>query len=444
MAERTSRMMKLGILLYPTGYHIAAWRQPGTPPDSGVNFRRQLELAQMAEEARLDFIFLADSLATQQGDDDALSRTAIRYVCQFEPITLLSGLAAVTRRIGLVATASTTYHHPFHVARMFASLDHISGGRGGWNLVTGSNPGEAANFGLEEHPSHKERYDRAREFADVVRGLWESWAEDAFERDQQSGRFFDPAKRRTLHHKGRYFSVEGPLHIARSPQGRPVVFQAGSSDAGIELAAETAEVVFTAQTAPDDALVFAERIRRAACAARSPGVEPPPILPGIMPFVGRTRDEAQAKLDRLHELIEPAVGLSLLAGLVPGVDLRGLPLDGPLPEPSLAEGAWSRQSLLAKMAADGRLSIRELMYKVAAGRGHLISIGTAASVADEMQYWFEIGAADGFNFIPHSLPQSLHDIAYELVPELRRRNLFRSEYAATTLRGHLELAPARF
>lgn len=431
-------MMKLGILLYPTGYHIAAWRHPATPPDAGVNFQRQMQLARIAEQAKLDFVFLADSLATQQAEEEALCRSAIRYVCQFEPITLLSGLAAVTSRIGLVATASSTYHHPFHVARMFASLDHISGGRGGWNVVTGSNPGEAANFGMDAHPAHTERYLRAREFVKVVDGLWDSWAEDAFIRDKESGLFFDPAKRRTLNHQGRYFSVEGPLHIARSPQGKPVIFQAGSSDAGIELAAETADVVFTAQTTPQDALVFAEKIRRTR-SERKPEAQLPPVLPGIMPFLGRTRVEAQAKLDRLHELIEPAVGLSLLAGLVPGVDLKSLPLDGPLPSPSAADGAWSRQSHLAKMAAEEGLSVRQLMYKVAAGRGHLIAIGTAASIADEMEHWFRIGAADGFNFIPHSLPQSLEDIAHELVPELRRRGLFRSEYSATTLRGHLGL-----
>ena len=434
--------MKLGILLYPTGYHIAAWRHPATPPDAGVNFERQVQLAKIAEAAKLDFIFLADSLATQQADEDALSRSAIRYVCQFEPITLLSGLAAVTDRIGLVATASSTYHHPFHVARMFASLDHISGGRGGWNVVTGSNPGEAANFGLDAHPAHMDRYLRAHEFVAIVDGLWDSWDGDAFVRDKESGLFFDSAKRRTLDHRGPYFSVAGPLHIARSPQGKPVIFQAGSSDAGIELAAETADVVFTAQTTPEGGVAFAEKIRRTRM-ERKPGAGPPPVLPGIMPFLGRTREEAQAKLDALHELIEPTVGLSLLAGLVPGADLGSLPLDGPLPELSSTDGAWSRQSHLAKMAMDEGLSVRQLMYKGAAGRGHLIAIGTAASVADEMEHWFKIGAADGFTFIPHSLPQSLEDIAHDLVPELRRRGLFRSDYSGTTLRAHLDLSDAR-
>lgn len=435
-------MMKLGILLYPTGYHIAAWRHPATPPDAGVNFERQVQLAKIAEAAKLDFIFLADSLATQQADEEALSRSAIRYVCQFEPITLLSGLAAVTSRIGLVATASSTYHHPFHVARMFASLDHISGGRGGWNVVTGSNPAEAANFGLDAHPAHLDRYLRAHEFVAVVDGLWDSWDEDAFIRDKASGLFFDPAKRKALDHQGRYFSVAGPLHIARSPQGKPVVFQAGSSDAGIDLAAATADVVFTAQTSPEAGLAFAEKLRRAR-AERRPGAGQPPVLPGIMPFVGRTRDEAQAKLDALHELIEPAVGLSLLAGLVPGADFGNLTLDGPLPKFGSTDGAWSRQSHLAAMAMEEGLSVRQLMYKVAAGRGHLISIGTAASVADEMEHWFRLGAADGFTFIPHSLPQALEDIVHSLVPELRRRGLFRSDYAGTTLRAHLDLSGER-
>jgi len=437
MPDRGARLMKLGVLLYPTGYHIAAWRHPDTPADSGVNFARQCELARLAEEAKLDFIFLADSLATQRGDIEALKRTAIRYVCQFEPITLLSALAAVTGRIGLVGTASTTYHHPFHVARMFLSLDHISGGRAGWNVVTGSNPEEAASFGADPHPPAEERYRRAREFTGIVYRLWESWDEGAFVRDKASGLFFDPSKRHPLRHRGSHFAVAGPLPIARSPQGRPVVFQAGASDSGIALAAETAEVVFTAQANLDGALLFAERIRERARAARGAPDEPPLILPGVMPFIGRSRAEAQAKLDRLQELIDPVVGLSLLEGLMPGIDLSRLPLDGPLPEP--AAGGWSRQGLLAKTARDENLTIRQLVYRVAAGRGHRLAIGTAASVADELEHWFRIGAADGFNLIPHSLPGALRDMAFELVPELRRRGLFRTDYEAATLRGHLGL-----
>lgn len=430
--------MRLGAFLYPTGYHVAAWRHPDVPADAGVNFTHYAELARTAERGTLDFLFLPDSSAMRGADMTALSRTAIRYVAQFEPLTLLGALAAVTERIGLTATVSATYNEPYHSARMIASLDHISQGRAGWNLVTSQNPYEAYNFGLSEHPEHAVRYRRAHEFAEVVKGLWDTWSDDAWVRDKESGQFFAPDGIRPLEHRGEHFSVRGPMNMPRSPQGHPVTLQAGSSGPGRDLAAATADVVFTAQHDKEDVRAFTKDVReRAEKYGRDPySVQ---IMAGVFPFVGRTQAEAEEKVERLQDLIEPEVGLALLASELGHVDLSGYDLDGPLPELPPSNSGRGRRDLLVRMAADEGLSVRQLYKRVAGARGHRQVVGTAESIADELADWFESGVVDGFIVMPPSLPDGLDDFVDLVVPELRRRGLFRSTYDGTTLREHLGL-----
>jgi len=322
MAAGRQDQLKLGAFLYPTGHHVAAWRHPEAQADAGVNFTHYKQLAHTAERGKFDLLFMADSVGTRgaPSEQESLSRTATRYVAQFEPITLLSGLAAATEHIGLVATASTTYNEPYHIARKFASLDHISGGRAAWNLVTSSNAEEAHNFGRDSHVAHADRYARAREFAQVVTGLWDTWEDDAFGRDKEAGRFYDPDKQHLLNHRGKHFSVRGPLNVARSPQGHPVVVQAGSSEAGKALAAESAEVIFTAQLTLADAQEFYGDVKdRLGSFGRHP--DSLKIMPGIFPVVGRTESEAREKFELLQSLVHPTVGLQLLAGMAGGVDL---------------------------------------------------------------------------------------------------------------------------
>jgi FMN-dependent oxidoreductase (nitrilotriacetate monooxygenase family) len=431
--------MRLGAFLYPTGYHVAAWRHPAVPADAGIDFAHYAELALTAERGRFDFIFLADSVAMSGSDLAAMSRTAIRYVAQFEPLTLLSALAARTSQIGLVASATTTYNEPYHLARKLASLDHISGGRAGWNLVTSQNQDEAYNFGLAAHPSHADRYARAREFAQVVTGLWDSWEDDAFPRDKQSGRYFDPAKLHVLNHHGQHFSVKGPLNVPRAPQGHPVLIQAGSSQEGMQLAAEIAEVVFTAQQTLVGAQDFyAELKRRAAEHGRR--AEELQIMVGVFPFVGQTEQAAHEKHDELQALIDPIVGTSLLGTQLGGVDLSAYPPDGPLPQLPESNAGKSRRQLLVEMAQNEELTIRGLYLRVAGSRGHRQIIGTAEQVADELEEWCDKQAADGFVIMAPTLPGGLEDFVELVIPELRRRGSVDAEYRGHTLREHLGLA----
>ncbi|MEK6346973.1 MAG: LLM class flavin-dependent oxidoreductase [Burkholderia sp.] len=438
MTRRTGRL-SLGAFLYPTGHHIAAWRHPDTQADAGVDFRHYVKLAQTAEAAKFDLVFLADGVGTRGDDVEFLSRTAHSYNAQFEPLTLLSALAAVTERIGLVGTASTSFNEPYHVARKFASLDHISGGRAGWNLVTSSNRHEAENFNRDEHIAHADRYERAEEFADVVRGLWDSWDDDAFVRDKASGRFFDPAKRHVLKHRGKFFQVRGPLNVARAPQGHPVVVQAGSSEAGRQLAARTAEVIFTAQQTLDDAVAFYADVKgRMAEWGRDPGELK--IMPGVFPVVGRDESEAQEKFEALQQLIDPVVGLALVSGLTGGFDLSAYPFDGPIPELPETNASKSRQALTLELARRENLTIRQLALRVAGARGHWQLIGSPAQIADALEERFVNYGADGFNVMAPTLPGGLDDFVSLVLPELRRRGLFRNEYEGATLRHHLGLA----
>jgi N-acetyl-S-(2-succino)cysteine monooxygenase len=437
MTQRTGQL-RLGAFLYPSGHHIAAWRHPEAQADAGINFRHYVRLAQAAEAAKFDLVFLADGVGTRGDNVEFLSRTAHSYVAQFEPITLLSALAAVTEHVGLVATASTSFNEPYHIARKFASLDHISGGRAGWNLVTSSNEHEAKNFNRDKHFDHAERYERAIEFAEVVGGLWDSWDDDAFLRDKAQGRFFDPERRHVLDHKGRFFQVKGPLNVARSPQGHPVVVQAGSSEAGRDLAARTAEVIFTAQQTLGDAIDFYSDVKgRLAQYGRHP--DDLKIMPGVFPIVGRSESEAREKFEQLQALIDPKVGLALVSGLTGGFDLSGYPLDGPIPELPETNASKSRQLLTIELARRENLTIRQLYLRVAGARGHWQLVGTPAQIVDQLEERFVKGGADGYNVMPPVLPAGLDDFVELVIPELRRRGLFRSEYEGRTLRDNLGL-----
>ncbi|WP_029003011.1 LLM class flavin-dependent oxidoreductase [Azorhizobium doebereinerae] len=437
MSKRNGQL-KLGAFLYPAGHHVAAWRHPQAQADAGVNFAHYAALAQAAEAAKFDLVFLADGVSVRGDDIEALSRTATRYVGQFEPITLLSAVAALTSRIGLVATASTTYNEPFHIARKYASLDHISGGRAGWNLVTSADEREAYNFGREAHLAHAQRYQRAEEFYDVATGLWDTWEDDAFVRDKASGVYFDPAKLHYLEHRGAHFQVRGPLNVPRPPQGHPVVVQAGSSEAGKALAARSAEVIFTAQQTLADAQAFYADVKgRLAAHGRSP--DDLKIMPGIFPVVGRTHAEAEEKYQEIQDLIHPVVGVSLLSKTI-GADLSGYDIDGPVPDVPETNGGKSRQELLLQLARRENLTIRQLYLRIAGARGHWTVVGTAQEIADQLQERFEGYGADGFNVMPPHLPQGLTDFVDLVIPELRRRGLFRTEYEGRTLRENLGLA----
>ncbi|MCK0549884.1 LLM class flavin-dependent oxidoreductase [Pseudomonas syringae pv. aptata] len=431
----TARQMKLGAFLMATGHHVAAWRHPEVPADAGLDFKHYRHVARVAEAAKFDALFVADSVAAATGD--IASRMARSD--HFEPLTLLSALSAVTEHIGLIATATTTYNEPYHVARKFASLDHLFGGRAGWNLVTSDAAAEAQNFGRAEHVGHAERYSRAREFHQVVTGLWDSWADDAFTRDKASGEYYDPGRLHVLNHQGEHFSVKGPLNVARSPQGQPVVVQAGSSEVGRDLAAQTAEVVFTAQTSLASAQAFYADLK-GRLSAYGRAVDSLKIMPGVFIVVAETEALAKAKFESFQELVEPRVGVALLGRMLGNFDLSGYPLDGPLPELPLTDsGQRSRQKLLTELADQENLTLAQLGRRIAGGRGHYSLIGTPEQIADELQRWFEQGAADGFNVLVPHLPGGLEDVARLLVPELQRRGLFRTEYEGTTLRENLGL-----
>ena len=436
--SQSPRQLSLGAFLMATGHHVAAWRDPEVPADP-LDFSVYKRTARIAEAACFDALFVADSVAVSS--EEIASRSA-RSV-YFEPLSLLSALSAVTERIGLVGTATTSYNEPYHVARKFASLDHLSGGRAGWNLVTSDAAAEAQNFGLDAHIPHAERYARAREFQQVVQGLWDSWADDAFLRDKASGRFYDPARLQVLDHSGEHFKVRGPLNVARSPQGRPVLVQAGSSETGRELAAQTAEVVFTAQTSLARAQAFYADLK-GRLARYGRGEDELKIMPGVFVAVAASESEAREKFERFQELVEPEVGVALLGRMLGNFDLSGYPLDGPLPELPLTEsGQQSRQRLLTELAGAEELTLAQLGRRIAGGRGHYTLIGTPTQIADELQAWFEGRGADGFNVLVPHLPGGLEDFASLVVPELQRRGLFRREYRGRTLREHLGLPRPR-
>jgi FMN-dependent oxidoreductase (nitrilotriacetate monooxygenase family) len=430
-------MMHLGAFVHETGQHVAAWRHPEAHFHSGASFADAVEVAQTAERGKFDFLFLADTAAVSLSGTPE-SRGRMGKVVKFEPMTILSALAAVTKHLGLVATSTTTFNEPYTLARQFASLDQISGGRSGWNLVTSNNEDDALNYSLDQHPAHADRYERAIEFAEVVTGLWDSWDEDAFIRDKESGVFFDPSKLHPLHHKGKHFQVRGPLNVGRSPQGRPVLVQAGASGTGRDVAARLAELVFTAQTTFEQGREFyGDVMGRLPRYGRSPAEVL--VMPGLYPVVAPTASEAQEKFDYLQSLIHPSVGLAVLEHTIGVHDLDKLPLDGPVPEMPDTNGPLSRQRLLLDQARRDNLTLWELCLANAGPRGHVLTIGTPSQVVDEMEHWFKDGACDGFNVMPAWLPGSLTDFVDLVIPELQRRGLFRTEYEAMTLRGNLGL-----
>jgi len=437
MPTPAKRMMHLGAFVHETGQHVAAWRHPKAHYHSGVHFADMVETAQLAERGKMDFLFLADTAAVDlEGNPDARGRMG--KVVKFEPMTILSALAAVTKHLGFVATSTTTFNEPYTLARQFASLDMISGGRSGWNLVTSNNEQDALNYSRTGHMSHGDRYERAIEFAAVVQGLWDSWDDDAFVRDKESGVFYDTRKMRVLNHKGKHFQVRGPLNVAPSPQGRPVLVQAGASGTGRDVAARLAEIVFTAQTTFDQAKEFYADVH-----ARLPrfgrSADEVRVMPGFYPVVAPTASEAQEKFDYLQSLIQVPVGIAVLEHTIGVHDLDKLPLDGPVPEMPDTNGPLSRQRLLLEQARRDKLTFWQLCLANAGPRGHVLSIGTPSQVADEMEHWFRGGAADGFNVMPAWLPGSLEDFVDLVIPELQRRGLFRTEYESTTLRGNLGL-----
>ncbi|RXZ79884.1 LLM class flavin-dependent oxidoreductase [Paenibacillaceae bacterium] len=428
------RQLHLNLFIMNVGHHEAAWRYKGTTPEKITDLRYYQQLARTAEAAKFDSVFLADGLAVSK-------HVKHGAFVGLEPFTLLSALAAVTEHIGLIGTVSTTYNEPFHVARKFASLDHISNGRAGWNIVTSGSAFEAHNFNRESHLEHAKRYERAREFLEVTTGLWDSWEDDALIIDRTAGVFADPEKVRAIAHAGDNFRVRGPLNIPRSPQGYPVLVQAGSSEDGKEFAAQYAEAIFTAQQTLAEAQQFYSDVKtRLLRYGRSP--DQLKILPGICPIIGATEAEAKEKEQEINELTIPEYGLNQLSNML-GIDLYTYPLDGPLPElPSIEEinGNKSRFQLVIDLAQREQLTIRQLLHRLAGGRGHRTYAGTALQIADQLEEWFHNGGADGFNVMPPYLPGGLEEFAEEVIPELQRRGLFRTAYTGSTLRGHLGLS----
>jgi FMN-dependent oxidoreductase (nitrilotriacetate monooxygenase family) len=430
----SDRKLHLGAFMRPVSLHTGAWRYPGSYPDANFNFAHLKSFAQKLEAAKFDAFFMADHLAVLNMPVEALKRS--HTVTSFEPFTLLSALASVTSRIGLVATASTTFDGPYHIARRFASLDHISEGRAGWNIVTTSNPDAALNFGLEEHVEHGERYERAREFYDVVTGLWDSFADDAFLRDVESGVYVDPAKMHVLDHKGEALSVRGPLNIARPPQGWPVIVQAGQSEPGRQLAAETAEVVFCSprDLAGGKALYADIKLRMRAIGRNPDHLK---ILPAAFVVVGDTVEEARAKRAKLDSLVYYESAIASLS-IALGHDASGFDPDGLLPDIPETNASKTGRAQVIKLAEDEGLTVRQLAQRYG-GYSGLAFVGTVNTIADEMAEWLSQEGSDGFNVVFPFLPQGLDDVAERLVPELQRRGLFRDDYAGTTLRDHLGL-----
>lgn len=427
--------MNLGMFYWPCGHHLAAWRHADGVADSGGNLPHLIELARLAERGRFDMFFMADSVSFWRGDLDAMTRDS--FGAWIEPFTLMCALAQHTRHIGLVCTATTTYDQPYALARRFASLDLVSGGRAGWNLVTSSNKAEAASFGMDAQMAKTDRYRRAREFAHVVRGLWNSWEDGAFVRDKESGLYFDKDRLRVLEHDGAFFRARGPLNVPPSPQGEPVLVQAGASEDGRALAAETAEVVFGAQQTLEGAKAFYADVK-----GRMPGFGRDPddlkIMPGLLVCVAPTTAEARRKYDDLQDLIDPEAGMALLSRRL-DFDLSGCPVDGPLPEMPENRAVSTRRDLFVEIARRERLTIRDLYRRIAGARGHMEVVGSPGEVADMMECWVRERACDGFNVMPPVFPGGLRDFVDLVVPELQRRGVYRTDYAGTTLRETLGL-----
>jgi len=428
------RRLHLGAFMRPVSIHTGAWRYPGAYPDANFNFGHIKRFAQKLESGLFDAFFMADHLAVLNMPMDALKRSAT--ATSFEPMTLLPALAAVTEHLGLIATGSTTYEEPYHVARRFSSLDHISGGRAAWNIVTTSNPNASLNFGIEEQMEHDERYRRAREFYDVVTGLWDSWADDAFIRDVESGVFFDPERLHVLDHKGKYFSVRGPLNIARPVQGWPVLVQAGASEAGRQFAAETSEAIFaSARTLADGQAFYKDIKSRVAAAGRDP--DHIKILPGCLVVIGESVEEAREKRAVLDSGVHYESAIASLS-IALGHDASSFDPDGPLPHVPETNASQSGRERTIRLAREENLTVRQLAQRLG-GYGGLAMVGTPKTIADEMEEWLIERGCDGFNVMFPYLPEGLEDFVDRVVPELQRRGLFRTAYEGKTLRENLGL-----
>ncbi len=431
-----TRQLHLNLFIHSRGHHEASWRSPLSSPLALTDIRYYQDLAQRAEAGLFDSIFLADQLAL--GDD--ASQAARSWL---EPVTVLAAVAAVTNRIGLIGTCSTTYTEPFNLARQFGSLDHISNGRVGWNIVTSWLATAAANYGGAGQVTHADRYARAEEFMAVVKALWDSWAEDAVVDDRAGGLYAKKDRIRAINHKGGYYQVAGPLNLPRGPQGRPVFVQAGSSDTGRRFAARHAEAVFTAHMEKATAQAFYADLK-SLIAAEGRKPEQVLILPGLSPMIASTEAEAQRLSRELNELSDPEVGRKRLSGRFGGYDFSHLPLDKPLsvedfPPPSSVEAARSRTEVIIGLVRREKPTLRQLLASLAGARGHFTFAGTPEQLADLIQDWFESGAADGFNIMPPLLPVMLDVFRAEVIPLLQKRGLFRTAYEGRTLREHYGL-----
>jgi FMN-dependent oxidoreductase (nitrilotriacetate monooxygenase family) len=424
-----TRKMHLGLFLLGTGSHVAGWRMPGAV-DSFQDMDAVREIGKLAEQGLFDLIFVGDNLYADPAAHPS-------YTLRLEPLTMLAALASSTSHIGLGGTVATTYSDPWTTARAFASLDHISKGRAVWNAVTGSSAQAGPNFG-RLHPKHAERYAIAAEYVDVVRGLWDCWADDAIRADRATGQYIDPAKLRPLDHEGPHFSVKGPINIGRSPQGRPLISQAGGSEPGQELAARTADLVFAVVQEVTEA-----RAQYAALKSRLPahGRRPEDVvfLPGVMPVVGRTEREALDKLAQLQSFVDSSNALQILSDRF-GTDMSRYDLDGPIPELDIPDTYQSFAAALLNKARREKMSLRDLYNLTAAARGHWVLCGSAEQVADTLQHWFETGAADGFNIMPPWFLDGFRDFVELVVPILQARGLFRTAYEGSTLRDLLGLS----
>ena len=424
----THRQMHLGVFVLGTGNHIAGWRYPGAA-DSFVRLDVVQQIARTAERGKFDLLFVGDGLSAQMGAHPS-------FLVRFEPLTMLAALAGTTTHVGLGGTASTTYNEPYNLARQFASLDHLTSGRAAWNAVTSSEPGAGPNFG-REHPRHDARYEVAEEFVDVVRGLWDCWDDDAVVADRATGLYVDPSKVRTLNHKGRFFQVKGPLNASRSPQGRPVIIQAGSSPPGLALAARTADVVFSVvQDLGEARTAWAALKSRMADFGRE-GREVA-LLPGVMPVLGATEAEARDKLNTLQGFVTGDNAATMLKNRL-GMDVSGFAMDDLVPDLPLPDTSHGFARAMLSKARRERMTWRDLHNLTGAARGHWVVCGTPTQVADTLQEWFEADAADGFNILPPYFPGGFDDFVDQVVPILQARGLFRQDYTGRTLRDHLGL-----
>ncbi len=423
--------MHLGAFLAGTGSNMSSWRHPNAVPDAAINLDYYRGLTRKAEAAKLDFVFFGDGLYISE-------KSHPNFLNRFEPLTLLATLAAHTSHIGLAATLSTSYSEPYTVARQFASIDHISNGRAGWNIVTSPLEGSALNYSKAEHPAHDLRYRMAAEYLEVTKGLWDSWEDGAFVRDKESGAFIDPGKMHRINHKGEFFSVQGPLNISRSRQGRPVLIQAGSSEAGKQFASSVADAVFTGQSTLESALAFSRDVKdRAAKQGRDP--EEVLILPGCNPIVGRTPEEAEEKYQEIASLVDMQDALNYLGRYFNDMDFNQYELDERFPDlGDFGRNGWeSTTDRLKEMVNIENLTLRQLALRATTPKGPFI--GTPEQVADTMQDWFESGAVDGFMLSSSVLPDGFNDFVDHVLPILKERGLFRAEYEADTLRGNLGL-----